>query len=141
MENKLYITENDMERLEPVLDAALQKNSQQRDNIERLMDDLDRADIVDDMDMPDDVVIMNSEVTVIDLDSKQQMTFALVFPENADLDEKKISILAPVGSAVLGYRVGDIVEWRVPLCKRRLMIDRVIQHPEKIKTKKKRLKA
>jgi regulator of nucleoside diphosphate kinase len=105
------------------------------------MDDLDRADIVDDMDMPDDVVIMNSEVTVIDLDSKQQMTFALVFPENADLDEKKISILAPVGSAVLGYRVGDIVEWRVPLCKRRLMIDRVIQHPEKIKTKKKRLKA
>ncbi len=140
MENKLYITENDMERLEPVLDAALQKNSQQRDNIERLMDDLDRADIVDDMDIPDDVVIMNSEVTVIDLDSKQQMTFALVFPESADLDDKKISILAPVGSAVLGYRVGDTVEWVVPLCKKRLKIDRVVQHPEKIKAKKKRLK-
>lgn len=138
MENKLYITQNDMERLEPVLDAALQKNSQQRDNIERLMDDLDRADIVDDMDIPDDVVTMNSEVTVIDLDSKQQMTFALVFPENAALDDKKISILAPVGSAVLGYRVGDIVEWRVPLCKKRLKIDRVIQHPEQLKAKKKK---
>jgi len=138
MENKLYITQKDMERLEPVLDAALQKNSQQRDNIERLMDDLDRADIVDDMNIPDDVVTMNSEVTVIDLDSKQQMTFALVFPENADLDDKKISILAPVGSAVLGYRVGDIVEWRVPLYKRRLKIDRVIQHPEQLKAKKKK---
>ncbi|NLD37077.1 MAG: nucleoside diphosphate kinase regulator [Desulfatiglans sp.] len=138
MENKIYITEKDIERLEPVLDAALQKNSQQRENIERLLDDLDRADIVDDIDVPDDVVIMNSEVTVIDLDSKQQMTFALVFPENADLDDKKISILAPVGSAVLGYRVGDIVEWRVPLCKKRLKIDSVIQRPETLNGKKKK---
>ena len=80
MENKLYITQKDMERLEPVLDAALQRNTQQKDNIEKLMDDLDRANIVDDMEVPDDVVIMNSEVTVIDLDSNEPMTFALVFP-------------------------------------------------------------
>ncbi|NLA76061.1 MAG: nucleoside diphosphate kinase regulator [Deltaproteobacteria bacterium] len=138
MENKLYITQKDMERLEPVLDAALQRNTQQKDNIEKLMDDLDRANIVDDMEVPDDVVIMNSEVTVIDLDSNEPMTFALVFPENADLDDKKVSILAPVGSAVLGYRAGDTVEWVVPLCKKRLKIDRVIQHPEKPKQKKKK---
>ena len=62
MENKLFITEKDMKRLEPVLDAALQKNSQQRDNIERLLDDLDRADIVDDMDIPDDVEIGRAHV-------------------------------------------------------------------------------
>jgi len=127
MEKKLYITGYDMERLELILDAALQKNHNQYDNIRKLMDDLDRADIVDEKDVPDDVVLMNSQVSVMDLDSNEKMTFKLVFPEEANLDRKKVSILAPVGSAVLGYRTGDIVEWEVPSRKRRLKIAKVTQ--------------
>jgi regulator of nucleoside diphosphate kinase len=54
----------------------------------------------------------------------------LVFPENADLKQGKVSILAPIGTAMLGYEVGDIFEWDVPAGKRRLKVKRIIYQPE-----------
>ena len=81
-------------------------------------------------DVPPDVVTMNSEITVHDLDSNEDMTFALVFPSEADVDRQKISILAPIGTAVLGYRLGDTIEWNVPGRTRRLKIERVLYQPE-----------
>ena len=126
IKNKIYITRHDMERLEIILDAVLLRNNNQDENIKKLMDDLDRADIIDGDNIPDDVVIMNSQVYIMDLDSHEEMTFKLVFPEEANLDDKKVSVLAPVGSAVLGYRTGDTVEWNVPSRKRRLKIGKVV---------------
>jgi len=126
-EKKLYVTEQDMARLEFILDAAFHKNNHQEENIKKLMDDMDGAVIVNERDVPTDVVIMNSEVSVMDIDSNEKMTFELVFPEDANLDKKKVSVLAPVGSAVLGYRAGDVVEWNVPSRRRRLKINKVVQ--------------
>ena len=77
-----------------------------------------------------DVVTMNSEVLVRDLDSKKEMTVTLVFPSEADLEQGKISILAPVGTALLGYRVGDTIEWKVPGRVRRLRVEKVLYQPE-----------
>jgi len=75
-------------------------------------------------------VTMNSEVAVRDMDSNEEMTFAVVFPSDADVNRQRISILAPMGTAVLGYRVGDTIEWKVPGRRRRLKIERVLFQPE-----------
>ena len=91
---------------------------------------MDRAEIVLPVDVPVDVVTMNSEVAVRDMDSNKEMTFAVVFPSDADISRQRISILAPMGTAVLGYRVGDTIDWKVPGRTRRLKIERVLFQPE-----------
>jgi regulator of nucleoside diphosphate kinase len=91
---------------------------------------LDRAEVVRPVDVPPDVVTMNSEVAVRDMDSNEEMIFAVVFPAHANVNRQKISILAPIGTAVLGYRVGDTIVWNVPGRRRRLRIERVLFQPE-----------
>jgi regulator of nucleoside diphosphate kinase len=58
------------------------------------------------------------------------MVYSLVFPNEADIDEGKISVLAPVGTAMIGYRVGDVIEWEVPSRLRRLKVEEIIYQPE-----------
>jgi regulator of nucleoside diphosphate kinase len=58
------------------------------------------------------------------------MVYTLVFPSEANFDEGKISVLAPVGTAMLGYRVGDSIEWEVPSGRRRLKVEELIYQPE-----------
>ena len=126
LEKRVYVTERDMARLELIVDSAPQKNDHEKENVKRLSEDLDRASIINAKNVPHDVVTMNSKVCVMDVDSGEEMTFTLVFPEAADLSKGKVSVLAPVGSAVLGYRTGDMVEWKIPSGKRRLSIKRVL---------------
>ena len=92
--------------------------------------ELDRAHVVSPQEIPGDVVTMNSAVLVKDLDTGAEMALTLVFPSDAGLELGKISILAPVGTALLGYRVGDTIEWKVPGRIRRLRIERMIYQPE-----------
>lgn len=129
-EKELYVTEQDLVRLEPILASAHQKSGRGKENVQRLSEDLDRASVIDPENVPRDVVIMNSEICVMDMDSGEEMTFTLVFPEAADFSKSKISVLAPIGSAVLGYRTGDVVEWRVPAGWRRLKIVMVLGRPK-----------
>ncbi|MDD5205325.1 MAG: nucleoside diphosphate kinase regulator [Desulfobacterales bacterium] len=131
LEKKLYVTEQDMERLEPILASAHQKNGHEKENLRRLSEDLERARVVDARHIPPDVVAMNSRVHAVDANSGEEMIFTLVFPEAADFSQGRISVLAPIGSAVLGYRAGDVVEWKVPAGTRRLKIVRVLGRPEK----------
>lgn len=73
---------------------------------------------------------MNSRLRVRDVDSGRDLTLTIVFPSDADLEQGKISIVAPIGTALLGYRVGDTVEWRVPAGVRRLKIEEILYQPE-----------
>ena len=73
---------------------------------------------------------MNSRVSVIDLETSERFKFTLVFPEDADASANKISVLAPVGAAMLGYGVGDEIEWEVPAGTRRFQIAKVDYQPE-----------
>jgi regulator of nucleoside diphosphate kinase len=86
--------------------------------------------VVAPQDIPGDVVTMNSAVLVKDLDTGAEMALTLVFPSEAGLEMGKISIVAPVGTALLGYRVGDTIEWKVPGRVRRLRVEKVIYQPE-----------
>jgi regulator of nucleoside diphosphate kinase len=129
-EREIYVTALDVERLRKLLDGVRLWSSRDREHLQELEAELDRARVVASQDVPGDVVTMNSEALVRDLDSGKEMTLTLVFPSEADLEQGKISILAPVGTALLGYRVGDTIEWKVPGRVRRLRVERVLYQPE-----------
>jgi len=129
-ERAIYITHFDMERLQKLLEGARLWSQRDREYLDKLEEELDRAILVASEDVPGDVVTMNSLISVRDLDSKKEMTLRLVFPSDADYEQGRISILAPIGTALIGYRAGDTVEWRVPAGVKRLKIIAVLYQPE-----------
>jgi len=94
-------------------------------NLDRLQAELDRAETRPADAVPPDVITMGAAVTVVDLDTSEEQELTLVWPEEADGDGQQISVLAPIGTALLGFRCGDVVEWPVPAGVRRLRIARV----------------
>jgi len=103
-----------MERLESLLDFVRPTNEIDLANLERLEEELCRANIVEPEDIPLNVVTINSKIWLREIDSDHEITFILVFPLEANLSEHKISILAPIGSAVIGRQTGDIIKWKAP---------------------------
>jgi len=130
LDPEIVVTEFDQTRLRNLLEGVRRWNARDRTHVGHLEAELDRADVVLPADVPFDVVTMNSEVAVRDMDSNEEMTFAVVFPSDADVNRSRISVLAPIGTAVLGYRVGDTIDWQVPGRTRRLKIERVLFQPE-----------
>jgi regulator of nucleoside diphosphate kinase len=129
-ERAIYITDFDMERLRKLLEGTKKWSQRDREYLEKLEEELDRAIVVSSKDVPGDVVTMNAQVRVRDLDSGEERIFRLVFPADADYEQGKVSILAPIGTALIGYRAGDTVEWKVPAGIRRLKIAAVLYQPE-----------
>ena len=93
--------------------------------------ELDRAKIVSPADVPGNVVTMDSTVMLRDIDTDEVEMYTLVYPERADIANNQLSVLAPVGTAILGYQIGDEVGWRVPAGWRRLRIEQVLYQPER----------
>jgi regulator of nucleoside diphosphate kinase len=98
-----------------------------QEHIDRLEEELVRSVPVATAEVPTDVVTMHSKVTVRDLDAGSSRTYTLVFPHEADLPSGRLSVLAPLGTALLGYRVGDEIEWPMPGGVRRVRIESVQQ--------------
>src|SRR5438067_8807606 len=130
LDGEIVVTEFDQTRLRNLLEGARRWNARDRTHVDHLEAELDRADVVRPVDVPFDVVMMNSEVAVRDMDSNEEMTFAVVFPSDADVNRQRVSVPAPIGTAVLGCRVGDTIDWKVPGRTRRLKIERVLFQPE-----------
>ncbi|HHY84386.1 MAG TPA: nucleoside diphosphate kinase regulator [Verrucomicrobia bacterium] len=122
----IYITETDMKRLRPLVESM--KNS--RDDLRALEAELEHAHVVRPEEVPADVVTMNSKVRLRDLEDNEELTYTLVFPDQANIDEGRISVVAPVGTAMLGQRVGDEFEWQVPAGPVRLRVEEVLYQPE-----------
>ena len=101
-----------------------------RAELKALERELGRAQVVAPEVVPANVITMNSRAELLDLDTGERMEFTLVFPSEANIDEGKISVLAPLGTAMLGYRVGDEFEWTVPYGLRRLKVTNVHFQPE-----------
>jgi regulator of nucleoside diphosphate kinase len=131
LKNKIYITEFDLKRLKGLIKYA-EEHWDQRvlAYLEDLDEELERAEVVKPENIPNDVITMNSTFHLSDLDSGEETVYTLVFPAKADSTNGKISILAPVGTAVLGYRVGDTVEWKVPGGLKRLKVNEIVYQPE-----------
>lgn len=125
----LVISSFDKERLTRLLQTP-ETSGETRGELEDLTREIGRGMEVRPQEMPADVVTMNSQVRVTDLSTESAHVYTIVFPADADYDNGKISILAPLGTALLGYRIGDVVDWRMPGGARRLRIDEIIYQPE-----------
>jgi regulator of nucleoside diphosphate kinase len=125
----ITITNFDMRRLRDLL-SDREQNGLSDTFVQSLEKELNRAVLVPPKQVPPDVVTMNSMVRIEDCDTGEQMVYTLVFPQESKMEENKISVLAPIGTAMLGYRVGDVFEWDVPTGKRRLRIREVLYQPE-----------
>lgn len=95
-----------------------------------LMEEINRARIVKPEKIPSDVVTMNSIVRIKNLEQNREYTIQLVYPEMADAGKGKISILAPVAAAILGYQKGDIIDWKMPSGLSRISIEEILYQPE-----------
>jgi len=128
----IYITEFDLYRLSELLEVGLsfRGNKKESQHLDGLKEGLDRAHVVQPKEIPSDVVTMNSRVRLREMSKEEEQLYTLVFPRDADAENGKVSILAPVGTAILGYRVGDIVEWKVPAGTRKLKIEEILYQPE-----------
>ncbi len=129
--DKIYITEFDLKRLKGLIRYAEERwDKRVIRYLEELDEELDRAEIVKPEEIPTDVITMNSTFRLSNLDTAEEAVYTLVFPAKADSTSRKISILAPVGTAALGYRVGDTVEWKVPGGLKRLKVKEIVYQPE-----------
>lgn len=128
---KIYITKFDKDRLEDFISVAAEFNDPDKQYLLDLQDELERAEIVRSDEVPPGVVTMHSRVVLRDLDTSEKMTYTLVFPKDADIGQGALSILAPVGTAILGYHEGDVIAWPVPSGQRRICIEKVLYQPER----------
>lgn len=119
----IIICERDAARLRKLVDTRGISD----ENIERLKNELGRARIVPEFELPPGVIAMNSTVELEDLEDGEIMTYTLVYPENADVESGRISILAPLGMAMLGFKVGDEFEWPVPAGTLRVRVRRLVE--------------
>ena len=123
---EILISREDCLRIEKAIAEQRSRHAgRDRDDLVRLEGELNRAKKVAVEDLSADVVALDREVTMIDLEDDSEETYRLVLPDQADVSRLRISVLAPIGAALLGYREGDQVEWPVPGGLRRLRIKRV----------------
>lgn len=131
VKNKIYITEFDRKRLKGLIKFAQERwDKSVLQYLKQLEEELDRAKIVKPEEIPTDVITMNSTFRVHDLDSGEDFVYTLVFPARADPASGKISILAPLGTTMLGYRAGDTVEWAAPEGRKRFKVKKIVYQPE-----------
>ena len=127
----LIISDADRQRLEALIDSARTDARVREDYLAALEAELVRARVVPAGQVPADVVTMNSVVRLRDLDAGETEEYELVYPADADVSLNRISVLAPIGTAILGYRLGDVIEWPVPAGLRRLRVEEVLYQPER----------
>lgn len=132
---KVYITENDKIKLKGLFNTTIGFRNRDLKTLRDLLEELDRAELIYDDNDAKDIIMMNTTVLVKDLDTGLEFTYTLVYPEYANSNENKISILAPIGTALLGYKVGDTIEWEVPAGIRKLKVKKIIDQPALVKSK------
>ncbi|CAM2768519.1 nucleoside diphosphate kinase regulator [Rariglobus hedericola] len=120
----IYISHDDNAKLRLLLSAALYSNASAA--LVKLRDELDRAVIIDPAAIPADIVTMESLVEFEDLSTGEVEEYTITFPERSNVDEKRLSILTPIGTALIGCREGDILTWNTPGGARELKIRRVL---------------
>lgn len=130
MEDTIKVTKMDYVRLNGIISSIKQFNKERSREISFLETELTRARKIDSKRIAADVVTMNSVVEVMDLDTEKSMTLRLVYPKDANFKQGNISILSPLGSALIGYQAGSIISFTVPGGIKKMKIDRLIYQPE-----------
>jgi regulator of nucleoside diphosphate kinase len=130
IDRQIVVTSADLERLQGLVQSARLRQRWENLHLRALAQELDDADVVAPEDVPADVVTMRSRVRVLDMISGEENTYTMCYPSEADLAAGRLSVLAPIGTALLGYREGDVIEWPVPGGVRVLKIVELLHQPE-----------
>lgn len=107
-QRSVLLGQRDLARLDALVRRSASMDSSQ------LFEELDAATVVEDHLLPDDVVRMNTRITFVDLDTRVESTIELVYPHESQGSPNRVSILAPVGAALIGLRVGETIDWPLP---------------------------
>lgn len=124
-ERSIVVAEADARRLRGLLAARRESAAYDGDHLRQLESELERAVLVAASAVPPEVVTMDSAVGILDLENGERREYTLVYPAEANPTAGRISVLAPLGTALLGYREGDELEWMMPGGLRRLRIESV----------------
>ena len=135
-EHSIIVTDRDVSRLRGLLGSQRQSSFRDQGHLSQLQSELERALVLAADEVPAGVITIDSLVRVVDLDSGQRSVLTLVLPHEADVAERRISVLAPIGTALLGFRAGDDVEWVMPGGTRRLHIEHVVQPNQLLATQR-----
>ncbi len=129
-EHTITITELDLSRLTALIDSQKGSNLRDKDHLTDLEDELSRADVVASKDVPPNIVTMNSKVRLRDIQSGKTMERTLAYPRDAHSADGTLSIMTPIGTAIIGYAEGDVIEWAVPGGLKHIKIEKILYQPE-----------
>lgn len=127
MDKRIVLSKQDLLRLRALFGTYASLSVMDRENLLDLKAEIERAAIVEMEQLPADVVTLDSRVQVRDVETNLRTTYQLVLPSQANLANGRVSVLAPLGTALLGFRAGDEVEWTMPGGLRRMRIESVTQ--------------
>ena len=122
LNNQLVLMKDDYNLLKTYLNNRSGKTTFDRQNAEDLFAELKKAKLVSKDEFPADVVRLNSTVRIKSEDKDHVMELTIVTPDKADIKERKISIMSPIGTALIGFRQGENVKWQVPSGKKTFTI-------------------
>ena len=111
---KIIVNRLDYDRIKKCIKDAKQFKSISKKESENLLQELESAEILEPEAIPSNVVTMNSVVKMSFVNTRKQIQFQIVYPNQANIRENKISILSPIATALIGYKVGDEIEWIIP---------------------------
>ena len=122
----IFITKFDLERLKNLLDKKLRLD----DYDHALLTELKKAQVVEPELIPGDVITMNSKIRLKE-ENGDSWDCTLVFPEDADIEEDKISILSPIGCSIIGYKVGSTISFPTPKGDKQVSVEDILHQPER----------
>lgn len=120
----------DISRIQNCIKAALRTNSINQKEAASLIKEIQSASVVDPEQVPSNVVTMNTIVRISFLNTNKTVEFQIVYPDQANVKENKISIFSPIATALIGYKIGDEIDWIVPAGVTKLRIDAILYQPE-----------
>jgi regulator of nucleoside diphosphate kinase len=130
MTQVIYVTNSDRHRLLDLTPGLKGVSPMDDSNLEVLRREIERARIVAEEKIQENIITMNSTFRVRLLDSGEVRLYTLVFPEDADFSKGKISVLSPLGTALIGYQEGDVVRWLAPAGTKKLKVEKILYQPE-----------
>lgn len=128
--NKIILSKLDFARIHKSIHDARRMKTIGAKEADILLNELHSAKVVEPNEIPRDVVTMNSIVKISFLSVSKTLQFQIVYPDQANIKENKISIFSPVATALIGYKVSDEIEWAVPSGLTKIRIDEIIYQPE-----------
>lgn len=120
----------DLSRIQGCIKEAMQVNSISKIEAAALIKELNSATIVKPEQIPSNVVTMNSIVRISFLNANKTIEFQIVYPNQANVKNNKISIFSPIATALIGYKIGDEIDWIVPAGVTKIRIENIVYQPE-----------